>query len=74
MIAAHGRLSERAQMNWIWWRLPVPPDRDLCLADLIDPEPTGVAWHRPEETRRLLSMMSPLNLEKIEEAKRGGGL
>ena len=29
-------------------------------------------WHTPEETKRLLSLMSPVNLAKVEAAKRAG--
>ena len=30
----------------------------------------GVAWHKVPETQRLLSMMSDINLDKIEQAKK----
>ena len=42
------------------------------FADFIEDEPEGVAWHTAAETRRLLSLMSPLNLQKVEDAKRSG--
>lgn len=58
--------------DWLWWNLPTPPVRTSCFADLIEEMPTGVAWHTPEETAALLRSMSPLNLSKVEAAKRAG--
>jgi DNA (cytosine-5)-methyltransferase 1 len=69
---AHGKLSKRSQDAWMWWRLPAPPVRNTTFADLIEEKPKGVAWHAQEETRRLLAMMSPINLAKVEAAKRSG--
>jgi DNA (cytosine-5)-methyltransferase 1 len=39
---------------------------------LIEDEPKGVAWHTAEETRYLLSLMSPINRKKVEQAKKIG--
>ena len=36
---------------------------------MVEDEPSGVAWHTPEETRDLLAMMSDLNLKKVRAAK-----
>lgn len=69
---AFDKLPVPAQMNWIWWRLPPPPLSDVRFADIIEDEPTGVAWHSPAETARLLNMMSVVNREKVEQAKRMG--
>lgn len=70
--AAFDKLSAPAQMSWLWWRLPPPPLSDVRFADLIETIPTGVAWHSPAETARLLDMMSVVNWEKVEKAKRMG--
>ena len=56
--------------NWLWWRLPSPPGRRTVFADLIEESPKGVEWRTPEETRKLLDMMSPVNLAKVEAAKK----
>ena len=56
----------------IWWRLSTPPRRNSILADLIEDQPTGVEWHAPAETNRLLGMMAPIHLAKIEAAKHAG--
>jgi DNA (cytosine-5)-methyltransferase 1 len=56
----------------LWWRLPVPPARNTILADLIEDPPTGVAWEAPAKTAGKIGMMSPVNLAKLEAAKRSG--
>lgn len=66
---AHDKLPLADQQKWIWWRLPAPPPRRLQLADLIEGEPESVTWHTPDETQRLLSMMSERNRAKVEGAK-----
>jgi DNA (cytosine-5)-methyltransferase 1 len=70
LIGAYGKLPERLKRDWFWWRLPVPPSRDVTFGDIVDDEPKGVEWHTPAETRRLVSLMSSINLEKVERAKR----
>jgi DNA (cytosine-5)-methyltransferase 1 len=72
LVRAYEKLPEKVKAAWFWWRLPVPPRRKSTFSDLIEHEPQGVAWHTPAETKRLLSMMSPLHLEKVEQAKRLG--
>ena len=67
---AYRKLPKALQEDWIWWRLDPPPPRDIGFADLVEDEPSGVAWHTPEETRALLAMMSDLNLKKVRAAER----
>lgn len=69
---AVGRVPDKYMEDWLWWNLPTPPVRNSAFADLIEENPTGVAWHTPEETSALLRSMSPLNLSKVEAAKRAG--
>ena len=73
LVAAYEKLSSRSQTEWIWWSLPTPPLRHSKFAELIEDHPQGVAWHTPEETRRLLLLMSPINRRKVEMSKRAGG-
>jgi DNA (cytosine-5)-methyltransferase 1 len=73
LVSAYQKLSPRSRDAWLWWRLPEPPARKSTLSELIEDEPHGVAWHTPTETRRLLSLMSPINRRKVEVAKRAGG-
>ncbi len=67
---AHAKLTPGVRKNWIWWRLPEPPKRNITFKDLIEDHPTDVRWHSAEETRRLLAMMSAANIEKVERAKK----
>lgn len=70
LTAAFQRLPPPLRQSWIWWRLPAPPARNIALADMVEDEPRGVRWNSATETRRLLGMMSPLNLSKVAEAKK----
>jgi DNA (cytosine-5)-methyltransferase 1 len=72
LIVAHEKLSKRAKAAWTWWRLPPPPARNTAFSDLIEATPKGVEWHTPEETKHLLSLMSSVNLAKVESAKKAG--
>lgn len=56
-----------------WWKVPPPPPRTVVFSDLVEDEPDGVVWHNQAETRRLLDLMSPLNLAKVEAARQAGG-
>jgi DNA (cytosine-5)-methyltransferase 1 len=67
---AYSSLPERLQDTWVWWTLPLPNIPISPLSEIIEDEPTGVEWHTQEQTSRLISMMSPIHLEKLEKAKR----
>ena len=62
--------QRNAQHAPIWWRLPAPPPRNVTLADIIEDAPTGVSWRSKGDTDRLLAMMAPLHLAKVEAAQR----
>lgn len=66
------RLPDDLRAGFLWWDLPIPRPRPLTLSDVIEDEPDSVAWHSAEKTRELLAMMSPVNAEKVEAAKRAG--
>jgi DNA (cytosine-5)-methyltransferase 1 len=72
LLAAAASLEGATARNWLWWRLPEPPVRNIGFADIIEDKPTGVEWHGPEQTARLLGLMSPLNLAKLEAARAQG--
>jgi DNA (cytosine-5)-methyltransferase 1 len=57
---------------WVWWDIPEPAPTSTILADLIEEEPTGVEWHTPKETARLISLMSEVNRRKLRDAQRVG--
>lgn len=70
--AAYGRINEDAKAKWLWWNIPTPPRRNIVFADLIEDKPDSVNWHTATETAKLLGQMSPVNLAKVEAAKRAG--
>lgn len=70
--AAHDRVNDDAKGNWVWWNMPTPRHRNTVFADLIEDNPQSVKWHTVEETAKLLGQMSPINLAKVEAAKRAG--
>ncbi|GGD14382.1 DNA (cytosine-5-)-methyltransferase [Pyruvatibacter mobilis] len=69
---AHNRLPEHLKKHWLWWHMPKPLKRLMRLADVIEAKPASVKWHTAAETRALLSMMSDVNLAKVETAKAAG--
>ena len=66
------RLPEALRRRLVWWRLPEPEPRPDGLAALIEADPPDAPWHAPAQTMRLLSLMSPTNLAKVEAARRAG--
>lgn len=72
MLTAFNGLSEKAQQSWLWWNLPFPEKRMTTLTDIIDENPIGVKWDSSEKTKRLLSMMTPANLLKVQLAQKAG--
>lgn len=66
------RLRPSERENWVWWRMPLPMPRNSTFADLIEEKPKSVKWHTAAETRKLLGMMSDINLSKVSAAKLAG--
>lgn len=63
-------LPENIREQMIWWNVPTPGRRAQTFAELIEENPDSVSWHTQAETKKLLDMMSPVNLAKVEAAKR----
>jgi DNA (cytosine-5)-methyltransferase 1 len=72
LIQAHAGLTAGAKKNWIWWRIARPPTRNSTFADLVEDEPTAVKWHAAAHTNYILSLMSPLNRQKVSDAMESG--
>jgi DNA (cytosine-5)-methyltransferase 1 len=70
LVSAYNKLPQGLKKAWMWWNLAAPPERKAKFADLVEDIPRGVEWHTLTETNRLLSMMSPINSKKVEQAKR----
>jgi len=68
LLSAHAKLSPSLYRLWRWWKLPTPSFPVPSLADIIEEDPSSVDWNTPEETQRLLEMMTPPNRQKIEKA------
>lgn len=66
-------LPKQTKAAALWWRLPVPAARRKNFVDIIEASPKGIGWHTQEETNYLLSLMSPLNLAKVTEARKAKG-
>ena len=49
-----------------------PLARNSTFADLIEDPPTAVKWHAAAHTNYILSLMSPLNREKVADASASG--
>lgn len=69
LIAAWERLPEAAKANWAWWRLAVPPRRNLDLAATLEAE---APCFSDAETQTLLAMLSPLHRARLEAIQASG--
>jgi DNA (cytosine-5)-methyltransferase 1 len=69
---AYEKLPAKIKQAWNWWKLPLPSEREVTLADLIEENPTSTSWFSAEATRNLLAMMSDINHAKVTKAKREG--
>src|SRR5579883_1289211 len=73
LIRAYKSLASDIKHSWVWWNLAEPPQKSVPrLSSLLEEEPVGVNWHSPEETARLISLMSSLNRKKVEQAQKAG--
>lgn len=70
--SAVDRLPATLRENMLWWNMPTPNRRTTTFASMIEENPSSVRWHTLAETQQLLGMMSPLNLAKVNAAKRAG--
>jgi DNA (cytosine-5)-methyltransferase 1 len=67
--SAVDRMPPRLQESWVWWRLPVPTTPVPAFSTIVEDEPTGVEWHSPAQTQKLIGLMAPLHLEKLKKAQ-----
>lgn len=72
LVRSYHSLSSQARQAWVWWRLPAPGRSRPSLLSILEATPTGVSWHSPEETNRLLSLMAPRHLAKVHQAQTSG--
>ena len=69
---ARDNLPADLAQDWLWWRLPPPPLRNMVLADLVEAAPSDVAWLDADKTARLLDLMAPLHRARVEAARASG--
>ena len=74
LVSAHAHLPAQARRQWVWWNLPPPAPHTGTVANIIEKTPTLVGWHTPNQTQRLLAMMSELNAAKVKAAQKSGSL
>lgn len=72
LVRAVEALPKAVRSHMVWWNLPLPERRASTFADVIEDEPDSVCWHTQAETKKLLDMMSPVNLAKVDAARRAG--
>jgi DNA (cytosine-5)-methyltransferase 1 len=65
-------MPRAAKAAWRWWRLPAPALRNTQLIDVIEDEPKDVRWHEPEQTARIIALMSDANRRKLDETIAAG--
>ena len=53
---------------WRWWRLPIPSEAAIAVERIIEADIPDHCWNTPEETQRLLGMMTERNLNKVRQA------
>jgi DNA (cytosine-5)-methyltransferase 1 len=70
--SAIARLPNEIKGNAVWWSAPAPSTRSSPLLDLIEENPNSVGWDAPEQTQRLIQLMSPANRAKLEQAEAAG--
>ena len=69
VIRAYNALPKKVKSKWMWWKMPEPTQTLFSLDEIIENEPIGVKWHTQDETKKIISMMSPLNRQKVIAAQ-----
>lgn len=70
--SAFAKMPAKIREAWVWWSMPEPTPRKTAFCDLIEDDPIDVAWHPAATTRRILEMMSPVNIAKVRAAQAAG--
>ena len=71
VVKAEHSLPQDLRDRWIWWRLPAPPVRNSHLNAILEPD-DQVVWREPAETGRILGLMTPAHLARLERAGESG--
>jgi DNA (cytosine-5)-methyltransferase 1 len=68
-VATHICLTRAKARRWIWWKPRYPRGRIGSLEYLLETAPKDLSWHSPDETERLLDMMSDDAREDVRRAR-----
>lgn len=72
LVRAAERIPMQHQSRWRWWDLGAPPEkRKADLAELVTAD-GNVVWNSSEETDRIISMMSEIQLGRLKEVQDRG--
>ncbi len=74
IVQAYERLPQSLRSRWVWWRVPGPRNPPPRLSSIIEEDPIGVTWHSSAETAYILGLMSPVNRDKVDAARKMGRL
>jgi len=72
LIAAHASFPKSHGKDWLWWRLPEPPRRNLTLTDILDDDPPDAPWRPEQATRAIIAQLSRASRQALDEAKQSG--
>ncbi|HEY8098870.1 MAG TPA: DNA cytosine methyltransferase, partial [Methylobacter sp.] len=72
LVSAHAHFRASTREKWRWWRIAPPPKRNFGLAEIVEEEPSGVAWHSHEQTQALIAKMSSPHLMRLGRAQNCG--
>lgn len=72
LVRAVERLAPRLRAEALWWRLPAPRQAHRTFAQALEDAPVDAPWRTDAETARLVSLMSPVNIAKLDQAKASG--
>lgn len=70
ILLAYESLNSTRKQYWVWWNLKAPKPKKHDLSKIIEENPAGMKWHTKAETKRLLSMMSDINLQKVKDTQK----
>jgi DNA (cytosine-5)-methyltransferase 1 len=72
LIRAMERLAPPVRDQGLWWRLPAPRHAPAPFSQALEDAPADSPWHTDAQTARLISLMSPVHIAKLAQAKASG--
>lgn len=72
LLRAKAALPVDMAKDWIWWSPGAPPSaKEFQLSDIVDTSDEA-EWNGDEATARILAMMSPPQVDRLDAAKAAG--